>query len=165
MRLIIRTTVVIIAVLLSGCMQSTSCNWENDLILDLCQKQVTSDNTKRLIFEGSEANYGCIRVKITDRKVIKDVWRMINNSGSGGRYYACGGVRVEFYCSANGAKPNAAMSLNCGGDDALAYVEDGITANFYDEKKKVFTDMYQCPGLHQYVLKFLEQEYNKQQEN
>lgn len=54
------------------------------------------------------------------------------------------------------------MVLYCGGDDAMVYVKDGNTANYYDEEKKMFTDLYQCPGLERYVLKFIEEEYNKQ---
>jgi hypothetical protein len=152
--------ILLMTMAIAGCSSITPCNTDNELVCDLHEKGIDQGNTRRLVFEGSESNFGRIRVEINDAETIDEVWSMINNCSSGGRHYACGWVKIEFYNSEYRSKPNAKMELICGGDDAGVVVEEA-KRTIYDKKKMSFVGLYHCAGLEQYVLKSLEKEYHK----
>jgi hypothetical protein len=161
MRIILMLVLSSVAVIGMGCSNGSSCGTDNELVYDLYGKMATHSDTIKLVFEGSESNYGPIRVEIEDPQVINKVWEMIENSKPGGRQYACGWVTIEFYYSGAREMPNAKLRVLCGGDDASVYVE-GCQRSVFSEQKGWHLVSYQCPGLGEYVMTFIEEEFNKQ---
>ena len=60
------TTAFLFCILFTlGCSGSQVCKTDNELLCDLYQTGVTEGSTKRLVFEGSESNYGPIRGSVS----------------------------------------------------------------------------------------------------
>jgi len=152
--------VVLSALVFGGCSSVQSCDTDNELLCDLYRTGVTEVNTRRMVFEGSEANFGYLRVEV-DKDTIDKVWSMLHQSEQGGQAYACGWVTIEFYNSRYRAKPNASLRIRCGGDDSGMYITQS-QRTIYDKKAMRFIGFYQCAGLEQYVIQTLEEEYRKQ---
>jgi hypothetical protein len=155
----VMTIFVFSALLLAGCSSIQPCNTDNELLCDLYKTGVTETNTRRMVFEGSESNFGPIRVEV-NKDTTDNVWSMLHRSELGGRHYACGWVTIEFYNSRYRTKPNASLQIICGGNDSGMYVTQS-KRTIYDKKTMRFIGLYQCAGLEQYVMKFLEEEYRK----
>lgn len=116
-----------------------------------------------MVFEGSEANFGRIRVEV-DTDTISEVWSMLQFSESGGKHFACGWVTIEFFSSSDRMNPNASLRIMCGGDDSGIYAMETKRV-IYDEDKGCFVGLYKCAGLGEYVLEFLKEEFNRQNKN
>lgn len=156
-RLVVIT--VLSALFFAGCSSVQSCDTENELLCDLYQTGVTEAKTRRMVFEGSDSNFGPIRVEV-DNDTINEVWSMLHGSEPGGRFAACGWVTIEFYNSRYSVKPNARLEIFCGGNDSGMHVKETNRA-IYDKKAMSYVGLYKCAGLEEYVLKILEKEYKK----
>ena len=136
----------------------------NGLVEDLYTRGVKPSSTDKLVFIGSEADFGPdIRVAITDRKVIDAVWDSILNSKNYGRYSACGNRTIEFYSVHDGClNPRATLKVMCGGLEHGSPVHlDGKATFPWDASKGGRDGLYQCRGLDDLVLKYLKEEYEE----
>ncbi len=135
----------------------------NGLVEDLYTRGATPSSTDELVFIGSEADVGPdIRVVITDRNVIDEVWHSILNSRNYGRYSACGYRTIEFYSIQDSNTPLATLRVYCGGieQDDPARVE-GAGPFPWDSSKGGRDGLYKCKGLDELVLKYLREEYEE----
>jgi hypothetical protein len=142
-----------------GCsVERLSCG-SNEIICDLNKAGINENNVAKIVFVGSEANFGSIRVEIKDPEKIKKVWDMLHHAGLGGKAYACGYVWIEFYKSFQELKPSATLTVWCGNDGIVQVKES--QRKIYDEKNGKWLNPYKCTGLEDYVIAELEKEYKK----
>ena len=137
----------------------------NGLVKDLYSKGVKPSSTSRIVFIGSEADYGSnIQVTITDRHVIDAVWDSILNSKNYGKYSACGYRTVEFYCPDDSVNQKAVLKVMCGGMDSYGSPAClvGKEPSSFDRSKGGRDGLYQCKGLDELILKYLKAEYEMQ---
>ena len=156
--------------IISGCSTSglvedsyTSSSSINGLVKNLHVRGVKPSSTAKLIFSGSEADVGPdIRVVITDRNVIDEVWHSILNSKPYARFSACGYRTIEFYSIQNSNTPLATLKVYCGGIEQgdAAHVE-GAGPFPWDSSKGGRVGLYECKGLDELVLKYLREEYEE----
>jgi hypothetical protein len=143
-----------------GCsVERLSCG-SNEIICDLNKAGINENNAAKLVFVGSEANFGPTRVEISDNQKIQDVWSILHHCEPGGIHYSCGMISVEFYGSRDEIKPNATLIIWCGNDDGIVKVKES-QRKIYDEKNGKWLNPYKCPGLESYVMAELEKEYKK----
>jgi len=158
--------------IISGCSKSgfvedsyLSNSSVNALVKNLYARGAKPYSTAKLVFSGSEGDYGAdTRVVITDRQVIDKVWRSILNSKPYARFSACGYQKIEFYSTRCSNTPLATLTVMCGdvyhGD--AAYVE-GTGPFPWDSSKEGRVGVYECEGLNELVLKYLKEEYERGQ--
>jgi hypothetical protein len=147
-----------VGILAAGCSGIRPGCGGNEVVCDLYQTGMTENNTKKIVFVGSEANFGPIRVEISEDQKVQDVWSILHRCCPGGIHYSCGMMAVEFYNSMDGMKPNAKLTIWCGNDDGIVLVNES-NRQMYDGKTMRVRDMYKCPGLEKYVMAELEKEY------
>jgi len=135
----------------------------NGLIEDLYTRGAKPSSTAKLIFSGSDADYGQdTRVVITDRDVIDNVWHSILNSRPYGRFSACGYQTIEFYSTQDSNTPLETLRVHCGSIDSGDAVHiEGAGPFPWDSSKGGRVGLYKCEGLHLLVLKYLKEEYER----
>lgn len=143
----------------------TSDSSVNGLVKNLYARGAKPSSTAKLVFSGSDGDYGAdIRIIITDREVIDKVWHSISNSKPYARFSFCGYQKIEFYSAQDSNTPLATLTVKCGGVDHgdAAYVE-GTGPFTWDSSKGGRVGVYECEGLNELILKYLKEEYERRQ--
>jgi len=120
------------------------------LFRDLAARGVTPETTAKLVFVGSEADFGPdVDAVVEDREAITKAWESIARSKPYGVWYASGYRRAEFFVGGEG-KPAAVLLINAS--DAC---------HLKDLKAVGPIKRYRCEGLHETAIKLLEKEYER----
>jgi len=133
------------------------------LVDDLYARGAKPSATAKLVFRGSDADFGWdTEVVITDRNVIDEVWHSILNSRPYARFSACGWRTIEFYSTSDSSTPLATLRVYCGDIDRgdAAHVE-GTGPFPWDSSRGGRVGLYECKGLDELVLKYLREEYEE----
>ena len=142
--------------LISGC--ST-----NELIKELNSRGAGPSTITKLIFQGSEGDYN-VSVAVTDKDVIRKIWRSIKRAKPYGRYSFCGVQKIKFYSRKDSTTPLAVLNLYCGNIESWDSTHlEGIEPGHFDNSRGGRAGMYQCEGLHALVMKYLKEEYERRQ--
>ena len=144
-----RILAVVVLLLLGGCAG-------NGLVRDLGAQGVEPRSTVRLVFAGSEADFGSdVRVNVVDRQVISEVWHSIQKAKPTGLWCACGYRKVEFHTSPKSLKPAATLMVNATG---ASHVLESKRYR-YDRTQMKMVGMFECSGLHDLIMNALKKEY------
>ncbi len=146
--------VLLLIGLLSGCAR------EYGMVNDLRQSGVQRSNTTKLLFQGSEADFGPeTMVMVSDKRILDYVWSIIEQSKPWGVYSACGSRTIGFFTEENQTIPVAKICVMCSG----AWV-DGFDSPERMEWNQQFNGrkgLFVCPGLDEYIMDFLKEEYER----
>jgi len=146
--------------LISGC--ST-----NQLVKELNSRGARPSTIRKLIFQGSEGDYGYnASVAVTDKDVIRKIWRSIKRARLYGRYSFCGVQKIKFYSRTDSTTPLAVLKLYCGNIERWDSTHlEGIEPGPFDNSRGGRPGFYQCEGLHEIVMEYLKEEYERRQRN
>jgi len=146
--------------LISGC--ST-----NELNKELNSRGAGPSTIRKLIFQGSEGDYGSnVSVAVTDKDVIRNIWRSIKRAKPYGRYSFCGAQKIKFYSRKESTTPLAVLNLYCGDIESWDSTHlEGIEPGRFDNSRGGRAGLYQCEGLHELVMEYLKEEYERRQRN
>ncbi len=143
----------------------TSDRSANALVKELYARGAKPSSTSKLVFRGSEADFGYDTVvTVTDMSVIHTVWRSILRAEPYGRFSACGQRTIEFYSAQDSNVPVATLMVECGdcfGCDTL-YVK-GTGPFPWDSAKGGRVGLYRSKGLHELVMEYIGEEYERRQ--
>ena len=104
--------------------------------------------TGKIVVEGSEADYGPIRIEIAEPVEIQKVWDTIFLSRPYQVWFASGYRRVEFYRFQNDQTPLLTLYVNASGASHI----DGASKR------------HRCPGLDEMLMGWLADEYERRQQ-
>ena len=150
---------LMLALLISGCSANDSVDCcGNGLVEDLYAKGATPSSTDELDFVGSEDDVGSdIRVAITDRKVIDDVWRLIQNSKPNTQPSVYAPRAIEFYSLQDLRTPLATLEVFRGDGSHVR----GLRRSYWDNSKGAVALPFKCQGLNKFVMKYLRERYEE----
>jgi hypothetical protein len=136
-----RILTVILPLLVCGCASPS-------LVRQMEQRGITHHNTGKIVLTGSEADVGGnVKVEIEEQFIIQEIWDSIYQSRPHGLWYSSGYRRADFYADQND-KPAASLWINAS------------DSSFLDGQSK---SRFRCPKLHAFVMKLLQEEYDRKQ--
>lgn len=136
-----RILTVIVPLLICGCASPS-------LVRQMKKCGVTHHNTGKIVLTGSEADVGSnTKVAIEEQFIIQEIWDSIYQSRPHGSWCASGYLRADFYVDQND-EPAVTLWIN---------VSD---SSFLDGQSK---SRFRCPKLHAFVMKLLQEEYDRKQ--
>ena len=120
---------------------------KNGLVENMQSHGITHEITGKIVLRGSEPDVGSkIIVPIREQFIIQEIWDSIYQSRPYSVWYASGYRHLDFYNNENDSKPILTLLVN----------ESGATHIQGTDKR------FRCPGLEQYVMNLLTEEYKKQ---
>ena len=108
--------------------------------------QMIRQNTQRIVLTGSEADYGAsLKVNITEKFLIQDIWDRIYQSRPYDVWYASGYRQLDFYTRDQLTRPSLTLMVNAS--DACHI--------------KGSSERFRCPGMDTVLMKLLKQEHER----
>ncbi len=134
---------IILPLLICGCASPS-------LVRDMKQLGVTHQNTGKIVLTGSEADVGRnVKVEIEEPFLIQNIWDSIYQSRPHGLWHSSGYRRADFYIDPNAQDPSLTLWINAS------------DASHLDGQNET---RFRCPKLHAFVMKLLQEEYEKRNE-
>jgi hypothetical protein len=142
----------------------TGCS-TNELAKELNSRGAGPSTIRKLIFQDSEGGYGSnVSVTVTDKDVIRKIWRSIKRAKPYGRYSFCGVQKIKFYSRKDSTTPLAVLNLYCGDIKSWDSTHlEGIEPGPFENSRGGRAGLYQCEGLHELVMEHLKDEYERRQ--
>ncbi|MBN2137118.1 MAG: hypothetical protein JW720_04880 [Sedimentisphaerales bacterium] len=143
---------------------ATGCS-SNKLVRELRARGMKPSTIRKLVLQASEGDYGSdVSVAVTDREVIRRVWRSIERAEPYGRYSFCGVPKVKFYSQEYSDEPPAVLNLYCGSIEHRSSIHlEGMEPGPLDNSRGGRAGLYQCQRLHELVMIYLKEEYERRQ--
>ena len=114
------------------------------------QQGITYQNTGKIVLTGSEADVGSdVTVEIEEQFLIQEIWDSICQSRPYGVWCSSGYHRADFYTFPD-RPPVATLWINAS------------DASHLDGQHET---RFRCPKLHAFVMKLLQEEYDKQKKS